>query len=212
MWPSETAIIDGLISTGVFLSTDQGFALKEDPRDLRKYLDRYIRSGSKFAVIYKFLQSDGISHCAVLSDKPLIFGQNYTVQKLRRSAVGKSKKQAVKRTQKQLALDLVRKSLQLESVDPEPEYHTDRTPAEVRYALRIEESLILGTPLPKPYAVKTGLGAITLTNLFKSNFGQIWKPVDEKTVVIREPVFSKPKPATHGIGCGSSTHTLPDPG
>lgn len=92
MWPSETAIIDGRTSTGVFLSSAFGFALKEDPRDLRKYLDRYVRSGSKFAVIYQFLQDDGISHCAVFSDKPLVFGQNYTVQKLRRSAVGKSKK------------------------------------------------------------------------------------------------------------------------
>lgn len=74
MWDGEVRILGGLTSRGVYLKPELGFALKEDPRDLRKYLDKYVRSGSKFAVIYKFAQDDGISHCAVISDKPIVFG------------------------------------------------------------------------------------------------------------------------------------------
>jgi len=55
IWKGERATIGGKLSTGIFLSSEeQGFAIRSDPRDLRKYLDKHLRSGNKFAAIYQF--------------------------------------------------------------------------------------------------------------------------------------------------------------
>lgn len=150
----------GATSIGIYLEDQYHFVVKEDPKVLRNYLDKRLRAGTPFALIYQFPDGD-YNHCILMSSDPIDFGRNYSKKKLHKNPHA-NKKNQLRRNQKQAAIELVRKCVAFVELEkPEISGHTS---AEIDFGHAIAKALILKMPLPEPVPVRSVLGALTVTS------------------------------------------------
>jgi len=210
LWGGEWATIDEHPSLGLFLEEHDTFKTLSDQRDLRRYIDRRLRLGDRFAVIYDFVTSSGIRHCNLISSEPIAFGHNYSRQRMIKKAKGRSKKNQSTRVRISGILGHIRRCMAMDCIEEAP-YRTEFTKREVRYALSIEAANILGDELPPPLPIKSILGAMTLTRRFKSKFPKLWSETqDARVTPVYEPAIANPDQtgAVHGLGCTKTTSLL----
>ncbi len=132
-----------------------------DPRDMKKLLFRKFQEGEPFVILYEYSLSETHNHCMLISSPDFKFGMKCNKKKKTRVAK-KTKKEndeaAKRRIWRDTALKTIMKSICIDNPSNAP-YQNAHTEQEVSFALRLEKSRILGTPVPAPVQVRTILGA-----------------------------------------------------
>lgn len=193
-WKGTWENIGGQESLGIFVREVKNFATCSDPRDMKKLLFKKFHEGEPFAILYEYSLSDTHNHCMLISSPDFKFGMQCERKKMRPKRTKKENDEAAKRRiWKDAALKTIIRSICIDDPSRAP-YQNAHTEQEVSFALRLEKSRILGTPIPAPVEVRTMLGALTLTSRFKSAFPSFWKPSEQVTLQTYDPVRQAPQP------------------
>jgi hypothetical protein len=89
-------VIDGRTSRGLNLDDEKDYRVFFSKRDLLKFLDKNLSNGTTFAVIYQITMGDA-GHAVLISNAPIVFGNDYRIKSYVKKCRGRDKVQAKKR-------------------------------------------------------------------------------------------------------------------
>lgn len=195
-------MINGRMSKGVELDFEKNFRVFSWKRDLLKFLDKNLDNGSKFAVIFNVVQK-GFTHAMLISNQPLVFGQDYRISTLAKKKKGKDPRQAAVRFQNKDVVGLIKKCIQFDFYPPP--WHNHRTEQEFKFVQKIEYAIMFGHPLPGPMPITTAKVAEFATKNYKCKFPLIWKGTGEEKTIEPKVSIIGPTVVSHGGMVGATT-------